>query len=338
MSTTSTPTSPTPEQTLLNGYVGFDTITQQIEKKMLKRGFQFNVMVVGQSGLGKSTLVNTIFASHLIESKGRLNADEPPRQTTDIETVSHTIVENGVRLRLNIVDTPGYGDQVNNENCWEPIIKYIKDQHSAYLRKELTAQRDRFITDSRIHCCLFFITPSGHSLKAIDIVVLKKLCEVVNVVPVIAKSDSLTLEEREAFRNRIKSELTFHGIKLYPYESEEDDEQEMALNETIRELIPFAIVGSERNIVVDGKAVRGRKTRWGVINVEDENHCEFSHLRNFLTRTHLQDLIETTAQIHYETFRAKQLQAIKESAAPPSQTPVSPMGASDAMVPTAASS
>ena len=26
------------------------------------------------------------------------------------------IAENGVRLRLNIVDTPGYGDQVNNEN------------------------------------------------------------------------------------------------------------------------------------------------------------------------------------------------------------------------------
>ena len=25
------------------------------------------------------------------------------------------IEENGVRLRLNIVDTPGYGDQVNNE-------------------------------------------------------------------------------------------------------------------------------------------------------------------------------------------------------------------------------
>lgn len=47
-------------------------------------------MVVGQSGLGKSTLVNTIFASHLIESKGRLAADETARQTTEIEAVSHS--------------------------------------------------------------------------------------------------------------------------------------------------------------------------------------------------------------------------------------------------------
>ncbi|KAL7326361.1 cell division control protein, variant 2 [Mucor circinelloides] len=305
-------------QTALEGYVGFDTITQQIEKKLLKRGFHFNVMVVGQSGLGKSTLVNTIFASHLIESKARLSADEPPRQTTEIQTVSHLIEENGVRLRLNIVDTPGYGDQVNNENCWEPIIKYIKDQHSAYLRKELTATRDRYIQDTRVHCCLFFIGPTGHALKPIDIVVLKKLSEVVNVVPVIAKSDSLTIDERAAFKQRIKAELVFHNIKLYPYESDEDDEQEQALNESIRELLPFAIVGSERNVVIDGKPVRGRKNRYGVINVENEEHCEFIYLRNFLTRTHLQDLIETTAQIHYEAFRAKQLLAIKESTQPTS--------------------
>ncbi|KAI9259334.1 Septin-domain-containing protein [Sporodiniella umbellata] len=303
----------TSQTTDLQGYVGFDTITQQIEKKLLKRGFHFNVMVVGQSGLGKSTLVNTIFASHLIESKGRISAEEPSRQTTEIQTVSHSIEENGVRLRLNIVDTPGYGDQINNENCWEPIIKYIKDQHSSYLRKELTATRDRYIQDTRIHCCLFFIGPTGHALKPIDIVVLKKLSEVVNVVPVIAKSDSLTLEERAAFKQRIKAELVFHNIKLYPYESDEDDEQEQALNESIRDLLPFAIVGSERNVTIEGRPVRGRKNRYGVINVENEEHCEFIYLRNFLTRTHLQDLIETTAQIHYEAFRAKQLMAIKES-------------------------
>ena len=47
--------------------------------------------------------------------------------------------------------------------------------------------------------------------------------------------------------------------------------------------------------------------------MEDPEHCEFIHLRNFLTRTHLQDLIETTAMLHYESFRAKQLTAIKES-------------------------
>lgn len=64
--------------------------------------------------------------------------------------------------------------------------------------------------------------------------------------------------------------------------------------------------------------------------VENEDHCEFVHLRNFLTRTHLQDLIETTAQIHYEAFRSKQLLAIKESTQQPTtpgsaNSPASPI-------------
>lgn len=57
--------------------------------------------------------------------------------------------------------------------------------------------------------------------------------------------------------------------------------------------------------------------------MENEEHCEFIYLRNFLTRTHLQDLIETTAQIHYEAFRAKQLLAIKESTNPSSASTAS---------------
>jgi len=305
------------EEIRAQSYVGFDSITQQIEHKLLKRGFQFNVIVVGQTGLGKSTLINTIFASHLIDSKGRFTSEDAVRKTTEIQAVSHVIVENGVRLRLNIVDTPGYGDQVNNEGCWDPIIKYIKDQHSAYLRKELTAMRDRYIQDTRIHCCLYFINPTGHALRPIDVIVMKKLSEVVNVVPVIAKSDSLTLEEREKFKLKIREELIFHNIRLYPFDTDEDEEEEVHLNESIRQIIPFAIVGSENNVIIQGKTVRGRKNRWGVVNVEDSNHCEFVHLRNFLTRTHLQDLIETTAQIHYEAFRSKQLIALKEGVSRP---------------------
>lgn len=225
--------------------------------------------------MGKSTLINTLFASHLVDSKGRTNPAEPARSTTEIEAVSHVIEENGVRLRLNLVDTPGYGDLINNERCWDPIIKYIKDQHSAYLRRELTATREKFIQDTRIHCCLFFIAPTGHQLKQLDIQVLRKLSDVVNVVPVIAKSDSLTLEERAAFKRRIKEEFQIHGLKMFPYDSEELEEDEKALNDAITNIIPFAVVGSETTVNIGGRQVQARKNKWGIINIEDEKHCEF---------------------------------------------------------------
>lgn len=94
--------------------------------------------------------------------------------------------------------------------------------------------RDRYIQDTRIHCCLYFINPTGHSLRPIDVIVMKKLSEVVNVVPVIAKADSLTIEERDAFKMKIREELVYHNIRLYPFDTDEDDQEEIQLNETIR--------------------------------------------------------------------------------------------------------
>jgi septin family protein len=35
----------------------------QVHRKSVKRGFEFTLMVVGESGLGKSTVVNSLFLS-----------------------------------------------------------------------------------------------------------------------------------------------------------------------------------------------------------------------------------------------------------------------------------
>ena len=71
----------------------------------------------GESGLGKSTLVNTLFNASLYSPKnsnGPTSVEVP--QTVNISAISADIEENGVRLRLNVVDTPGFGDFVNNED------------------------------------------------------------------------------------------------------------------------------------------------------------------------------------------------------------------------------
>lgn len=47
------------------------------------------------------------------------------------------------------------------------------------------------------------LLPHPSSLRPLDIEFLQRLCRTVNVVPVIARADSLTLEEREAFRRRV---------------------------------------------------------------------------------------------------------------------------------------
>jgi len=100
----------------LTGYVGFANLPNQWHRKSVRKGFSFNVMVVGESGLGKSTLVNTLFNTSLYPPKERKgpSLDIIPK-TVSIQSISADIEENGVRLRLTVVDTPGFGDFVNND-------------------------------------------------------------------------------------------------------------------------------------------------------------------------------------------------------------------------------
>jgi len=293
-------------KTQVDGYVGFDSIQEQIRLNSLKRGFEFNVMVVGCSGLGKSTLINTLFKTRASRTSCTPENSEIPK-TVEIKSVTHVLEEKGVNLKLTVTDTPGFGDQINNKNCWDPVLGYINRQYDIYLNEEISINRRMKIPDNRVHCCLYFIAPTGHRLKPLDILVMKHLDKCVNVIPVIAKADTLTLEEREAFKKRIREDVQLNNLNIYPIMHSNLTEEEIKFNNKVKEQIPFAVVGSDRYVSVGSKNVLGRKTKWGIIEVENRAHCEFPLLRDLLIKTHMEDMIEVTKAIHYENYRRLKL-------------------------------
>lgn len=55
-------------------------------------------------------------------------------------------------------------------------MEFIDAQFEAYLQEELKIKRTLHnYHDTRIHACLYFIAPTGHSLKSLDLVTMKKL-------------------------------------------------------------------------------------------------------------------------------------------------------------------
>uniref|UniRef100_A0A3Q2WGA2 Septin 4a n=1 Tax=Haplochromis burtoni TaxID=8153 RepID=A0A3Q2WGA2_HAPBU len=140
---------------------GFATLPNQVHRKTVKKGFTFTLIVAGESGLGKSTLINSLFLTDLYKDRKVLNAEERISRTVAI--IKHTvgIEEKGVKLRLTIIDTPGFGDAVNNTESWRHIDDYIDQQFEQYFRDESGLNR-RNIQDNRVHCCLYFISPFGH--------------------------------------------------------------------------------------------------------------------------------------------------------------------------------
>ncbi|NP_001314904.1 septin 9b isoform b [Danio rerio] len=289
------------------GYVGIDAILEQMRRKAMKQGFELNIMVVGQSGLGKSTLMNTLFKSKVSRRSVMTTEEERIPKTIEIKSISHDIEEKGVRMKLTVIDTPGFGDQINNENCWQPIMKFINTQYEQYLQEEINIDRKKRIPDSRVHCCIYFIPPTGHCLRPIDIEFMRHLSKVVNIVPVIAKADTLTLEERDFFKQKIREDLRANEIDIYPQKEFDEDAEDRMINEKIREMIPFAVVGSDQEYQVNGKRLLGRKTRWGTVEVENTTHCEFAYLRDLLIRTHMQNIKDITSSIHYEMYRVRRL-------------------------------
>jgi cell division control protein 11 len=79
-------------------------------------------------------------------------------------------------------------------------------------------------------------------------------------------------------------DIDHYEIPVYnfPYDIEEDDEETIADNSELRALLPFAIVGSEEEIIVGGNPVRGRRYPWGIVEVDNPQHSDFSRLRGAL--------------------------------------------------------
>lgn len=117
-------------------YWGFANFPNQVFRRAVKNGFDFTLMVVGEapalqttkfppnfsffflsgrSGLGKSTFINTLFLAEINNLNEKESAPTHPHPSTvRVEEKLVKLVENSVSLNLTLVDTPGFGDAVNN--------------------------------------------------------------------------------------------------------------------------------------------------------------------------------------------------------------------------------
>jgi len=298
-------------------YVGFANLPNQVHRKTVKRGFEFTLMVVGESGLGKSTLINSLFLTDLYFDRKVPAASDRIKSTLEIQTSAVEIEERGVKLKLTVVDTPGFADSLDCSQSFQPIVQYVEQQFENYLRDESGLNR-RNITDNRVHCCFYFINPSGHSLRPVDIRFMKLLHERVNIVPVIGKADTLTKHELVQMKKQVLEDIRANDIKVYDFpECDEDEDDEFKnLTKELKAAVPYSVVGSNTTLEIKGKKVRGRQYPWGVVEIENPNHCDFIKLRTMLI-TYMQDLKEVTQDFHYENYRAQRL-----GTPPGSNTPV----------------
>ncbi|KAF9577248.1 Septin 4, partial [Lunasporangiospora selenospora] len=140
---------PEPTPLELTSPLGLDALPAQRFTKVKRNAFNLNLMVVGESGLGKTTFMNTLFNTDLREEI--LPRNMQSTQTVKIQPSYYELVEDGVVLNLCIVDTPGFGDELNREHNLAPIMEYIDKQFEEYMTAERHPGFRRSFPDTRSH-------------------------------------------------------------------------------------------------------------------------------------------------------------------------------------------
>jgi len=98
-----------------------------------------------------------------------------------IKTLPTELEEDGIRIALTVVDTPGFGDNIDNEDgCvhssvlphqqfstssfrFQEIMTYLERQYDDILAEQSRIKRNPRFRDNRVHALLYFIPPTGHA-------------------------------------------------------------------------------------------------------------------------------------------------------------------------------
>lgn len=270
-----------------------------IQRKIMsyRKGANYTIMMVGESGLGKTSLINTLFNAILLPIKDRpgFSMDETgddnvfTKRTTIIEAHRMKLTEDGFTINFTALDTPGFGDYIDNQYCWYPITRYIDEQYRRMVYQENQPDRS-LLQHGEVHACLYFIKPSCFGLSNLDIEAMKSLSTRVNLIPVLAKADGCTPDEIKSVKSYIRDSLKENSIEICQFVKDS-----ASASKLIAEM-PFSIINTYGE-------VKGRQYDWGVAETMNPDHCDFVKLREFLMGSHMGDLILST-ESYYEQYRA----------------------------------
>lgn len=110
---------------------------------------------------------------------------------------------------------------------------------------------------------------------------MKRLGTRVNLIPVVAKADTLTQNDLALFKKRIRDVVDAQGIRVYTPPIEPDDEQGAEHARILGAVMPFSIIGSTEDVTTpDGRVVKGREYLWGVAEgqYDDLQYYPFSYI------------------------------------------------------------
>uniref|UniRef100_A0A7S0N8F4 Septin-type G domain-containing protein n=1 Tax=Chlamydomonas leiostraca TaxID=1034604 RepID=A0A7S0N8F4_9CHLO len=284
------------------------------------------VMVIGDSGLGKTTLIRSLMSTPGERLQVHDGSYTPTEQfLKDPESLCSTISwrdeEDRVIWVYKIQDTPGYGDDLNIDKTVKNLVSFIEDQNVKWLGMEQSRDRKDDlgeVEDPRVDVCLFVLPP--HRLRAIDLKVMYEVGRYVPLVPIVTKADTMTIREAAAYRNDVATKLSnpmLPGIrdKINVFKFERDTMERAGLVDQATPAPPFLVVASnDINEEFNGGDPPvfwpERRYQWGTAEAFNREHSDLLALRALLLKEALEEINKSKRQ-RYEAWRRRTLGGVK---------------------------
>lgn len=225
------------------------------QRRINKKGITYNLLLIGENGIGKKTFINTLCNQQVFEDDSKLSYSNDLR--IDSKTINVT-EPNSMPIQLKVNYTQNFNLKLENNATGKFITSFIENEYKLILDEELRINRNPHKQDSRIHVAIYFIRPTSRGLSALDIIVLQNISARVNVIPVISKSDTLTDDELRLNKKLIMDNIKLHNINIFRFEDDEEFQ-------SIQDKLPFSIISS--NIIQNGNHIRNYP--WGLLVIEE---------------------------------------------------------------------
>ncbi|KAI8610243.1 Septin-domain-containing protein [Chytriomyces sp. MP71] len=244
----------------------------------------FSLVFCGDSGIGKTSLIHAF-----TESEDFVKMDSPhshviPDSTNTIQeimasTIPHMSLAYGEKQEnITFVDTPGFGSFMDAMTVIQPCIEYLiqkfRETDTIFTKKTSSARLNQLFKQAglgHVDVCLYCIL---HRVKSVDLEFMRVLAGHVSLVPLIVKSDTMTLEEVFALKLNILEQLSCANIPIYGFGLGEGELMSLARSK-VGGGVPFAV--STKG--VDGKIAFGGECMNEIVLLRKQLFC--NHVADF---------------------------------------------------------